>query len=119
MNSSFRKFISFNFNRLVRKINISANNLIEESKVVDKPRYEQYNLFSDYSNQPDIKQIRKQEQDEKKIQNRPEFLPPALICAWSEVQKQPGKINLKIRIFKKKFLDMFQLLLGLEYKVYN
>lgn len=65
---------------LVRKINISANNLIEESKVVDKPRYEQYDLFSDYSNQPDIKQIRKQEQDEKKIQ-----------IAMLKVKKKYGK----------------------------
>ena len=53
---------------LVKKINISANNLIEESKIVDKPRYKQYDLFSDYSKEPDIKQIKKQEQDEKEVQ---------------------------------------------------
>ena len=47
---------------------------------MDKPRYEQYDLFSDYSNQPDIKQIRKQEQDEKKIQ-----------IAMLKVKKKYGK----------------------------
>ena len=53
---------------LVRKINITANNLIDESKVIDKPRYEQCDLFSDYSNQLDVKQMKKLEQDEKKVQ---------------------------------------------------
>lgn len=65
---------------LVRKINISANNLIEESKVIDKPRYAQYDLFSDYSNCTDIKIIRKQEQDEKKVQ-----------MAMLEIKKKYGK----------------------------
>ena len=50
---------------LVRKINISANNLVNEADVINKPRYCQFDLFTDNTNQLDTK---KQEMDEHKVQ---------------------------------------------------
>ena len=54
---------------LVRRINISVNNLIDESIIKDKPRIEQFNLFTDTKVQDEI--IKKEVVDqeiEKKLQ---------------------------------------------------
>jgi len=48
---------------LVRRINITVNNLINESQI--KNDYEQIDLFTNYE---DVKKKRKKEEDEKKIQ---------------------------------------------------
>jgi DNA polymerase V len=75
----FNKII--NKKLLVRRINISANNLIDESKVIDKPRYEQFDLFTDYSSLNfDVDEIKKQEEDEKKVQR-----------AMLEIKRKYGK----------------------------
>ncbi|MFV0249592.1 MAG: DNA methylase [Bacilli bacterium] len=56
---------------LSRKINISVNNLINESKYEQvRPKYEQFDLFKDYSTFDKEKQSEKQEiVEERKLQN--------------------------------------------------
>lgn len=56
-------------NLLVRRINITANHIMDENKVAKKESYEQLDLFTDYK----VKQKEKEEEDasllrEKKIQ---------------------------------------------------
>lgn len=53
---------------LVRKINISVNNLIDESMVVGKQRYKQLDLFKDNFKNINAKEIREEEEEEKKVQ---------------------------------------------------
>lgn len=52
-----------NHDLLVRRINLTANNVIDESD--EKDEYEQINLFSNYE---DINKKRKKEQEEREIQ---------------------------------------------------
>src|SRR5574344_2453933 len=53
-------------NLLIRRINVTANNLVDEDKVINKPRYEQYDLFT-YSDK-EVDNIRELEDKEKDIQ---------------------------------------------------
>ena len=47
-----------------------ANNVVNEKCSNNTPRYEQFNLFADYSKQDNkIKQQEKDEEEEKKLQN--------------------------------------------------
>lgn len=56
-----------NKNLLIRKISISTNNLVNESDVKDKPRYEQFDLFN-YNEKNLNENVREKEADENKIQ---------------------------------------------------
>ena len=56
-----------NKNLLIRKISISTNNLVNESDVKDKPRYEQFDLFN-YNEKKLNENVREKEADENKIQ---------------------------------------------------
>lgn len=58
-----------NKNLLVRRINISLNNLIDEQKIENEVVYDQLNLFGDNSNITNqIKQEKEKQQDELKLQ---------------------------------------------------
>lgn len=54
---------------LVRKINLSVNKLVDENKINNKPKFEQFDLFTNYEEQNKKKEIEIQkEQNDKKIQ---------------------------------------------------
>ena len=54
---------------LVRRINISANHLLHDNEIINRTRYEQFNLFDDYSNFDKEKQKAKDlEINDNKIQ---------------------------------------------------
>ena len=54
-----------NKNLLVRRINVTANNVVNDSVIKEEQTYEQINLFEDYE---ELNKKRKKEQDEKEIQ---------------------------------------------------
>ena len=55
---------------LIRRINIVANNVIDNDKVKDKPQYQQFDLFTNYQELDEKKkQQKKEEQEENKLQN--------------------------------------------------
>lgn len=55
---------------LIRRINIVANNVIDERLIDDTPKYEQIDLFTNYQVQEEIKKKEKEaELEEKKLQN--------------------------------------------------
>ena len=59
-----------NKNLLIKRINITANNVISEDLIQDKPTYEQYDLFTDYKALEEQKnKLKEEEIKDKKIQN--------------------------------------------------
>ena len=55
---------------LIRRINVVANDVVNEKVANEKPRYEQFNLFTDYDKQDEkIKNQNKDEIEERKLQN--------------------------------------------------
>ena len=55
---------------LVRRINVVANNVIDEKKANDTPKFEQFDLFTNYQEQDEKRKKQKQEeQEENKLQN--------------------------------------------------
>ena len=55
---------------LIRRINIVANNVIDEKKANDTPKFEQFDLFTNYQEQEEKRKKQKQEeQEENKLQN--------------------------------------------------
>ena len=70
-----------NDNLLVRRVNISANNITAENDVADKPKFEQLELFVDYEKKDIEDKIEKEKYDkERKIQE-----------ATIEIKKKFGK----------------------------
>lgn len=66
---------------LIRRINISANRLIPESKAAKKVQYEQMNLFTSYDVQ------KKQQERKEKEQQREKNLQKAML----DIKKRYGK----------------------------
>ena len=66
---------------LVRRITVVAANVIPENKAVEKPAYEQMDLFTDYVA---LEEQKKQEEEERKKERR-------LQQAVLSIQKQFGK----------------------------
>jgi len=59
-----------NKNLLIKRINITANNVISEDLIRDIPIYQQYDLFTDYKQLEENKNKQKEEElKDKKIQN--------------------------------------------------
>ena len=59
-----------NKNLLVRKINIVANDVINKKDNINKPRFEQYSLFTDYNSLNKKKELEKlEEESENKLQH--------------------------------------------------
>ena len=59
-----------NKNLLIKRINITANNVIQEDLIQDKPTYEQFDLFTDYKALEEEKnKLKEEELKDKKIQN--------------------------------------------------
>lgn len=55
-----------NINLLVRKLNLTVNNLINESEIPVKNEYEQFNLFTDYEKLNQEKKKKKENSEEEK-----------------------------------------------------
>lgn len=70
-----------NKNLLIRRINIAANNVINEKDVVKKDDYEQLDLFTDYE-----EQAKKKETEEKQLQREKQMQKAML-----EIKKKYGK----------------------------
>lgn len=70
-----------NKNLLIRRINISANHVINEKDVVKKDDYEQLDLFTDYE-----EQAKKKETEEKQLQREKQIQKAML-----EIKKKYGK----------------------------
>lgn len=70
-----------NKNLLIRRINISANHVINEKDVVKKDDYEQLDLFTDYE-----EQAKKKETEEKQLQREKQMQKAML-----EIKKKYGK----------------------------
>mgnify|MGYP000938787336 CR=1 FL=1 len=68
-------------NLLIRRINITANHVIDEAAVQDQDNYEQLNLFTDYFNEEEKK---KEEEEALKREKRMQM-------AVLEIKKKYGK----------------------------
>lgn len=65
--SLYEKII--NKDLLIRRINITANNVVNEKKTLHEICYEQFDIFSDSKTRDDeLKMIKRQEQDERNLQ---------------------------------------------------
>jgi len=55
---------------LIRRINIVANNVVDENKIKDKPQYQQFDLFTNYQELDEKnKKQKEEEKEEHKLQN--------------------------------------------------
>ena len=55
---------------LIKRINITANNIVDENTIINKPQLQQLDLFTNYEKQDEIRKKQlKDEKEEKQLQN--------------------------------------------------